>query len=39
MILLAFRHGLRVSELCNLQWTQVDFDAGTLAVNDARQRQ
>jgi integrase len=33
MILLAYRHGLRVSELCNLQWTQVDFDAGTLAVN------
>jgi type 1 fimbriae regulatory protein FimB/type 1 fimbriae regulatory protein FimE len=33
MILLAYRHGLRVSELCNLQWTQVDFEAGTLAVN------
>jgi type 1 fimbriae regulatory protein FimB/type 1 fimbriae regulatory protein FimE len=33
MILLAYRHGLRVSELCNLQWTQVDFDSGTLAVN------
>src|SRR5262249_10352589 len=24
MILLAFRHGLRASELCDLQWTQVD---------------
>jgi type 1 fimbriae regulatory protein FimB/type 1 fimbriae regulatory protein FimE len=32
MILLAFRHGLRASELCDLQWTQVDFNAGTLAV-------
>jgi hypothetical protein len=28
MILLAFRHGLRASELCDLQWTQVDFEAG-----------
>ena len=27
MILLAFRHGLRASELCDLQWTQVDFEA------------
>src|SRR6516165_778305 len=33
MILLAFRHGLRASELCDLQWTQVDFEAGTLAVS------
>jgi integrase len=32
MILLAFRHGLRTSELCDLQWTQVDFEAGNLAV-------
>src|SRR6516162_8075568 len=32
MILLAFRHGLRASELCELQWTQVDFAAATLAV-------
>jgi type 1 fimbriae regulatory protein FimB/type 1 fimbriae regulatory protein FimE len=32
MILLAFRHGLRASEVCDLQWTQVDFQAGTLAV-------
>jgi type 1 fimbriae regulatory protein FimB/type 1 fimbriae regulatory protein FimE len=36
MILLAFRHGLRVSELCDLQWTQVDFNAGTLAVTRAK---
>jgi site-specific recombinase XerD len=25
MILVAFRHGLRVSELCTLQWDQVHF--------------
>src|SRR6516165_5070791 len=32
MILIAFRHGLRASEVCDLQWTQVDFEAATLAV-------
>src|SRR5262249_1850076 len=32
MILLAFRHGLRASELCDLQWTQVDWEHSTLAV-------
>jgi type 1 fimbriae regulatory protein FimB/type 1 fimbriae regulatory protein FimE len=26
MILLAYRHGLRVSELCSLRWNQVDLD-------------
>jgi integrase len=25
MILLAFRHGLRASEVCDLRWEQVDF--------------
>ena len=25
MILVAFRHGLRVSELCALTWGQIDF--------------
>src|SRR5262245_29487653 len=30
---LAFRHGLRASELCDLQWTQVDFEAAAMAVN------
>jgi len=33
MILLAFRHGLRASELVDLQWTQVDFETTMLAVN------
>jgi type 1 fimbriae regulatory protein FimB/type 1 fimbriae regulatory protein FimE len=32
MILLAFRRGLRASELCDLQWTQIDFEAAGLAV-------
>lgn len=26
MILIAYRHGLRVSELCALRWEQIDFD-------------
>jgi type 1 fimbriae regulatory protein FimB/type 1 fimbriae regulatory protein FimE len=32
MILVAYRHGLRASELCDLRWDQIDFKAGTLAV-------
>ncbi len=32
MVLMAFRHGLRVSELCDLQWSDDDFQAGTLYV-------
>ena len=32
MVLMAFRHGLRVSELCDLQWSDIDFQAGTLYV-------
>jgi len=32
MILVAFRHGLRASELCDLQWSQIDFEAATIAV-------
>jgi integrase len=30
MILVAFRHGLRASELCELQWSDVEFESGTL---------
>jgi integrase len=37
MILLAYRHGLRAAELCDLQWSQVDFNAGTLRVNRVKQ--
>ena len=32
MVLMAFRHGLRVSELCHLQWSDIDFKAGTVHV-------
>jgi site-specific recombinase XerD len=33
MILLAFRHGLRASELCALRWEQVDLVHGRLHVS------
>jgi integrase len=32
MILIAYRHGLRVSELCRLEWSQIDFASGLLHV-------
>lgn len=32
MILVAYRHGLRVGELVQLQWSQVHFESATLAV-------
>jgi type 1 fimbriae regulatory protein FimB/type 1 fimbriae regulatory protein FimE len=37
MVLIGYRHGLRASELCDLQWTQVDFNAGTLRVRRVKQ--
>ena len=33
MIMLAFRHGLRASEACALQWQQFDLKQGTVHVN------
>src|SRR6476620_11601282 len=33
MILIAFRHGLRASELCSLRWDQADLVHGRLHVN------
>ena len=30
MILMAFRHGLRASELCGLQWSDVEFESGNV---------
>jgi len=36
MILVAYRHGLRVSELVDLRCDQIDFNAGTLAVRRAK---
>jgi integrase len=32
MILLAFRHGLRAAEVCDLRWDQVDFKVAVLHV-------
>jgi type 1 fimbriae regulatory protein FimB/type 1 fimbriae regulatory protein FimE len=32
MILLAFRHGLRAAEVCDLRWDQVDFNSAVLHV-------
>lgn len=34
--LLAYRHGLRVSELCALQWHQLDLKAATIHVRRAK---
>ena len=36
MILVAYRHGFRVSELVDLQWSQIDFNASTVAVRRAK---
>ena len=33
LILIMFRHGLRVSEAVDLKWDQVDFKAGSIHVN------
>jgi type 1 fimbriae regulatory protein FimB/type 1 fimbriae regulatory protein FimE len=33
LILIAYRHGFRVSELVSLRWDQIDLKAGTLHVN------
>src|SRR5258708_2801823 len=35
-ILLAYRHGLRATELCSLRWAQVDLRHGRLHVNRAK---
>jgi type 1 fimbriae regulatory protein FimB/type 1 fimbriae regulatory protein FimE len=35
-ILLAFRHGLRAAELCQLRWAQIDLRHGRLHVNRAK---
>src|SRR3974377_1454211 len=33
MILIGYRHGLRASELCDLQWHQIELKAGRLHVH------
>jgi type 1 fimbriae regulatory protein FimB/type 1 fimbriae regulatory protein FimE len=37
MILVAYRHGLRASELVGLRWDQVDFRTATLHVRRVKQ--
>jgi integrase len=37
MILIAFRHGLRASEIVDLRWDQVDFNRAVLHVRRAKQ--
>jgi integrase len=32
LILVAYHHGLRVSEIAALEWSDIDFDAGSIAV-------
>ena len=36
MILIGYRHGLRASELCDLQWSQVERATGRLHVRRAK---
>lgn len=37
LIMVAFHHGLRVGELVNLRWEQVDFESGNLHVRRVKQ--
>src|SRR5438270_1863964 len=37
MILVAYRHGLRASELTDLRWDQVEFSSATLHVRRVKQ--
>jgi integrase len=36
MLLIAFRHGLRASEICGLQWSDVEFETGNLHLRRAK---
>jgi type 1 fimbriae regulatory protein FimB/type 1 fimbriae regulatory protein FimE len=36
MILIAFRHGLRASEVCELQWSDLEFETGNLHLRRAK---
>ncbi len=36
MLLVTYRHGLRASEVCDLEWSQIDFDGAALHVRRAK---
>jgi integrase len=36
MVLICFRHGLRASELCELQWSDVEFESASLHLRRAK---
>jgi integrase len=36
MILVAYRHGMRASEVCSLEWYQIELDQGRLHVRRAK---
>jgi integrase len=36
MLMVAYRHGLRASEVCDLQWHQVELDAGRMHIRRAK---
>jgi type 1 fimbriae regulatory protein FimB/type 1 fimbriae regulatory protein FimE len=36
MLLIGYRHGLRASELCELQWSDVEFESATLHIRRAK---
>ena len=36
MFLIAYRHGLRASEVCDLQWHQVELATGRLHVRQSK---
>jgi type 1 fimbriae regulatory protein FimB/type 1 fimbriae regulatory protein FimE len=36
MILTVFRHGLRATEACELEWSQIDFDAAEMHIRRAK---
>ena len=38
MILVAYRHGLRASEVCDLQWQQIELSEGRLHVHRVQER-
>ncbi len=36
MLLVAYRHGFRASEICDLRWSQIDFDQARLVVRRSK---